>query len=279
MSIVIPAHNEATVLGACLDAIAAQAAAAGGALTPETIVVANGCTDDTARIAFERGVRVLELAEGNKTGALNAGDAATEVFPRIYLDADIVLSPGTIAALTDVLDTDSPRLAAPSARYDTEGAGWVPKAFHRVFDRLPYARESLGGVGVYGLSRAGRARWATFPDVLGDDLFAQRHFDPQERVRVAGHSVVKIPRTTAALVAVRTRIAAGNNALAQDDAGDLDHDLPPSTRQTLRALAALVLRHPTLAPAALAYMAVVAAARRRARGQHGRIWQEDSSTR
>lgn len=78
-SIVIPAHDEAGYIGACLDTILAQDAA----VTAEVIVVANGCSDDTAARAralapafAARGwtLRVEELAQGGKIGALNHGD-------------------------------------------------------------------------------------------------------------------------------------------------------------------------------------------------------------
>src|SRR6185295_3671394 len=87
-SVVIAAHNEEAVIGRCLDAIRASS---GPPL--DITVVANGCGDRTAGVAAERpGVRVLDLAAAGKPGALNAGDAVASGFPRLYLDADVVLS-------------------------------------------------------------------------------------------------------------------------------------------------------------------------------------------
>ena len=88
-SVVIAAHNEAAVIDRCLDALLADAAP--GEL--DVTVVANGCTDDTAAVAGTRaGVRVVDLPEPGKVAALNAGDAVAVGFPRLYLDADVVLS-------------------------------------------------------------------------------------------------------------------------------------------------------------------------------------------
>jgi glycosyltransferase involved in cell wall biosynthesis len=67
-SIVIAACNESAVIGRCLDSLLAAAAPGEFDIT----VVANGCTDATAKIAAARtGVRVLDLPEPGKSAALN----------------------------------------------------------------------------------------------------------------------------------------------------------------------------------------------------------------
>ena len=72
-------------------------------------MVANGCTDDTVAVAAARpGVRVLSLPEPGKAGALNAGDAVAVGFPRIYLDADIVLTTAAVRAVADAAGTAMP---------------------------------------------------------------------------------------------------------------------------------------------------------------------------
>src|SRR4051794_36220479 len=93
-SVVIPAHNEATVLARSVLAWL-------GDLEPgeaEVVVVANGCTDETAAVARGLGVQVVELATASKSTALTAGDAAVTTFPRIYLDADITVAASTLRA-------------------------------------------------------------------------------------------------------------------------------------------------------------------------------------
>lgn len=82
-SILIPASNEARYIGPCLNALLASDPVPG--FTVEVIVIANGCTDDTAArakrfapVAAERGwrLKVIKQPEGSKPGALNAGDLA-----------------------------------------------------------------------------------------------------------------------------------------------------------------------------------------------------------
>jgi glycosyltransferase involved in cell wall biosynthesis len=80
LSVIIPAHNEAALIGQCLTA----ALASTGPAVVQLIVAANGCTDQTAAIAqgfvpqaTARGwaLQVLDLPKGGKPGALNAADA------------------------------------------------------------------------------------------------------------------------------------------------------------------------------------------------------------
>src|SRR3954467_3664021 len=90
-SIVIPAHDEGAVLGRLLDGIAPLGD------DHDVLVVANGCTDDTADVVRARSwCRLVEIAEASKIAALNAGDAAARTFPRIYLDADVTVSADTL---------------------------------------------------------------------------------------------------------------------------------------------------------------------------------------
>ncbi|NEM06286.1 glycosyltransferase family 2 protein [Geodermatophilus normandii] len=66
--VLIPAHDEATTIGTTLDALQHQTRR-----PDRVVVVADNCSDDTARIARERGAEVYETV-GNtdkKAGALN----------------------------------------------------------------------------------------------------------------------------------------------------------------------------------------------------------------
>ena len=99
-SIVIPAHNEEAVLARCLRVLLA------GSLPGEldVIVVANACTDRTAEIAREAGVRVLETSTPGKANALRLGDAECVTFPRIYVDADIELENSSVRSARRCLE-------------------------------------------------------------------------------------------------------------------------------------------------------------------------------
>ena len=114
VSVIIPAHNEAGYLGRTLEALFASDIAG---LDAQAIVVANGCTDDTVAIAqgHEAQARaagwrftVVDSAEGGKPHALDLGEAEATGRVLVYLDADVLLTPGVIGALARALDTDTP---------------------------------------------------------------------------------------------------------------------------------------------------------------------------
>lgn len=275
-SVVMPAHDEAAVLRERLGSLV-------GSLPPgsvEVVLVANGCSDDTADVARTiPGVRVLELTEASKTAALNAGDRAATRLPRIYLDADIRISGAALLRLAAVLDTDRPVVAAPVIDFDLSSSSWAVRAFFSLFRVLPYVGDGLVGLGVYGLSEAGRRRFGAFPDLVADDLYVQRLFAPEERLTVDASFQVVVPRRLRDLVAVRTRVARGNRELGER-AVDLGLAPASSTGGTARALVGEIVRRPYRLPAAVVYVAVTLVARSRARrAGAGAVWERDSSSR
>lgn len=264
LSVIIPAANEEAWIGPCLRALFAAPAPPGGA---EVIVVANGCTDGTAAAARALaplaagqgwGFQVLVLARGGKPGALNAGDAAASPgSARAYLDADVRVSPGLMAGL-------SAAVAGPGAVF-ASGTPVIPparsavsRAYARFWLRLPFNRSAAPGYGVYAVSRAGRARWGTFPQIIADDSFARLHFMPAERLQLDHPYDWPVVEGLAALVRVRRRQDAGmaeiNRLYPGLRAGEGRQRLSPP------ALARLALTDPL---GLAAYATVIAATRLR----------------
>lgn len=104
-AVAIPAHNEAALLPSCLAAVG-RATAALRALPVHTIVVADACTDGTARLAREAGASVVEISARNVGAARAAGmRAALCEMPgldpaRVWLattDADTLVPPGWLS--------------------------------------------------------------------------------------------------------------------------------------------------------------------------------------
>lgn len=274
-SVVIPAHNEGRVIGRTLSALMTA-----DAVDLDIVVVANGCTDDTVEVAgsFDR-VRVIDEPCPGKANALNRGDLAARGFPRIFLDADITLSPTALTQLVSALDTDVPRVGSPRITFDLCGTSWPVRAFYEIFTRLPYATDGLTGLGVYGLSEAARGRFDRFPSLTADDLYVQRLFDPSERVTVEGSFSVSVPRDLANLVRVRTRVARGNAELARHrEAETADERFSTTSGSTIRSIVELVRHEPRLLPPAAVYVGVSLVCRLRARLTRPR-WERDVSTR
>ena len=282
-SVVIPAHNEEAVVGRCLERLAQSLVAS----ELEVIVVANGCTDGTVEAASAYADRlphlvVLDEPRPGKIGALNRGDAVATTFPRVYLDADIEVEPGTLERLLERLDSPAPVVAAPAVRFDTAGASPLVMSYYRVFATLPYVTDGLVGLGLYAFNAAGRARFGRFPELTADDLFVQRIFAPEERVMTPGAFIVRTPRTLRDLLRVRRRVAAGNVELAVmpsgSATGDAALDTAATASSTAYALVATALRRPSTMGAVLVYVAVTLVARMTA-GRAAAGWMRDESSR
>ena len=210
ISVVVPAHNEASVVPRLLAAL--RPGIDDGRLG--VVVVANGCDDDTARVAADAGVTVIELAPGDKIGALNAGDAGSRGFPRFYVDADVLVTADDLERLAARL-VDGVEAVAPTLDLDGRRSGWLVRSYHRYWVSLPTVRHSLAGRGCFGLSEAGRQRWGEFPSVVADDQFVNQLFAPHEIAIVEEvTSTVTLPTSIAALVARKRRSHRGNLELA-----------------------------------------------------------------
>ncbi len=157
ISVIIPAKNEATTLGALVASVRATLPAA------EVIVVDDGSTDDTGRVATEAGARVVRhpMSRGNgaaiKSGARKAGG---EIF--VFMDADGQHTPADIPKL----------LAQIEAGYDlvvgARGAGMHASAFRLLANWIYNTLASwMTGVRIADLTSGFRAaRAGTFRSFL-----------------------------------------------------------------------------------------------------------------
>jgi hypothetical protein len=274
-SVVIPAHDETRVIVGCLDALFTGFAP--GEL--DVVVVCNGCADDTAERARSSAhpVRVLELDRASKPAALRAGDAAARAFPRLYLDADVVL-PGAAARRVLQRLADGAIAARPPIRYDSSGSSPPVRSYYRARSRVPALLASLWGAGVYGLSEAGRGRFGDFPDVVGDDLWVDRQFAPHEIEIVDCDPVeVTVPQRARDLIRVLRRTYRGKVETAAVDPHDRARDTTASTLRQLRRLAAA---GPSAALDAATYLAFAAGARVALATSIGSArWERDDSSR
>ncbi|WP_314250261.1 glycosyltransferase [Streptomyces sp. DSM 40907] len=294
-SIVIPAHNEGRVIGRLLDALLADTPVSG----PDIVVVCNGCTDDTARVAGERGdrVRVVEIPAPSKHQALRVGDEHARGFPRLYVDADVVVGAADVRALVGVLDR-SPELlaAAPGRDIPLAGCAWPVRAYYRVWQQLPAVREGLFGRGVIAVTEAGHARIAALPPLMADDLAASLAFGPGERrVVEEARVVVRPPRTWSDLIRRRVRAATSSaeferfQAARQPGAPEgareqVPEQVPEQTARTGTAdLRALLRARPALLPGVVVFVVAALAARRGSRkairDQDFSTWLRDESSR
>lgn len=293
-SVIIPSHNEEAVIVRLLKGIAA------GSLPGEfeIIVAANGCTDETvlrARNAME-GITVLDLPMPSKVAALNAGDAVATVFPRLYVDADVMVSADALRELARVLSDDNPpdkttaagirpMAAAPALRTDVSGASWFVRAHYRIWELTDYRTRGHIGSGIYALSSAGRQRFDRFPDLIADDRYVQQLFDESERFTLPEHTfTVHSPKTVKALVHRATRAAAGNLQLGALHRRDRkQHRQEDADGTSRRELLRRVLPKPALWPAFAVYCVIYLLPRilavKKIRTGQLHIWDRDETSR
>ncbi|MFC4529935.1 glycosyltransferase [Sphaerisporangium dianthi] len=306
-SVIIPAHNEARVIGRLLSRLLAEASQD----EFDVVVVANGCDDDTAAVARGFGVRVVETPVPSKREALRLGGEAATGHPRVYVDADVEMGTSDLRALRDALLGDgdgeaavsappaaggqvssAPRavgLGSPGTAPRTLAAAperalvlgdrpWTVRAYYAVWSRLPAVREGLFGRGVIAVSRDGDRRLMALPPVMGDDLAASLAFEPGERrvVRHA-HAVIHPPRTLGDLLRRRVRAV---TVVAEIEQGPMAGQ---EARTGLRDLLAIAGRAPWLLPHLGVFLAVTlvarAQARRAVRAKDYTTWLRDESSR
>lgn len=272
ISVVVPAHNEETTIGRCIDSLLGGS---NGQL--EIIVVCNGCSDKTAAIAAQFGppVVVIDTEVASKSNALNLGDDAANHFPRLYVDADISVTGAALLDVARVLEEDGVMAAAPALRVDLTGCSFAVQAHYRIWCELPYVRQSLIGSGVYGVSEQGRARFDRFPNVIADDYYVRNLFRPHERRSVRNAEfVMRAPRTAKDLIHRKIRVYLGNQQLGPG--ADPDRPLLP---EWLHALA----RKPQYLPYLPIYLWIAVrakkGARKRVREADYTTWNRDLSTR
>lgn len=219
LDVVVPAHNEQALIGACLGAVVGDARG----LDVRIVVVANGCDDATAAIARAVGddaassagveLIVVELPIAAKPAALNAANGHLRGGPVAYLDADTVLTPGTLRALLAAMAAAAgPVMVGPRpilVRSDDR----LSRGFAAVWSRLPSVRGDVFGGGCYAVNAQGRQRWDAFPDVVADDAYVRSLFTEDERLVVDGGGLLLVLPAGPELSRVLARWRRGNAEL------------------------------------------------------------------
>lgn len=219
-SVIIPAHNEASVIGRCLTALL-DGAPSGN--PPEIIVAANGCTDATVAIARDivPFATVLDLPPGSKVIAMNTANRMARHAPRFFLDADIQCSYASLAATADALRQPGVMAASPALRMDLSRCDdWV-RSYYRVWLTQPYVTDRLVGSGLFGLSEQGLAAIGEIPPTFADDTWVRTRFSHDQRRNVSkdegGNPVfftVSPPRSRADLIRIEARRRIGSEQVA-----------------------------------------------------------------
>jgi len=271
-SVIVPAHNEAALIGRCLSALAPGIES--GAL--EVIVVANGCTDATAAVAsaFRPAVAVIEREAPGKGAALDAGRAAATAPVHVHLDGDLVASADAVLALIAPIEAGAALAANGAMDVDTTGASRAVRSFYAVWALNPYFDAGKFG-GLFALSAATAGRVPFFAGHVADDELARRAFAPDERTFVpACRFTARAPRRLADLVKVRRRSRRGTRCVERSGTA--------TGGGAGLTLARRLAARPLLWPAAALYLAVTVWSRLAVRLEGAgtaETWERDESAR
>lgn len=213
-TVIVPAHNEASVIEACLNSIVNQNG------IDHIIVPCNGCTDNTVEIVQSKfpNVVCLDIEKPSKTNALNiAEEKAQELgisYPVFYIDADTQLSKNCIPHITKAMNNSAIKLSAPTPIIDTSHSSWLVRTYYNVWTRLPYIKEGVIATCSFIVSEEGRERFDKFADVIGDDGFIRCHFKNSEISNIEGAEIyITAPKDFFSLVKIKTRARLGNMEL------------------------------------------------------------------
>ena len=215
-TIIVPAHNEASVIEDCLNSIINQDG------IDHIIVPCNGCTDNTIEIVESKfpSVVCLNIEKPSKTNALNvAEEKAKELgvtYPIFYIDADTQLSDNCIPHITKALENENSetQLAAPTPVIDTRKSSWLVQTYYRVWTQLPYIKEGVIATCSFIVTEEGRKRFDVFANVIGDDGFIRCHFKNKEIANIKGAEIyITAPRDIFSLIKIKTRARLGNMEL------------------------------------------------------------------
>lgn len=282
-TIIIPAHNEESVIERCLQTVLSSAPSDH---KMQIIVAANGCDDRTVAVAKQAApdALVLDLPQGSKTAAMNAAHAKAAHFPRIYLDADIQCSYRSLEALAECLREPGAMAASPAIRLDLSRSNALVRSYYKVWQTQPYVTRNMVGSGCFGLSQAGYEHIGDFPAITGDDIWVHSRFSETQRRNIRedanGKPVffeVSPPRNASAQIRVEARRRLGNREVQElypsphsgpsNGAGDL--------RLAMKAGASIV--------DVAVYMGIKTLARLRAASSHVRdrkiVWERDLTAR
>ncbi len=135
-SVIVPAHNEEQYIGKCLRAIrTAEEQTESGSV--QIIVVANRCTDKTAKIAAQYGAEVIENQDKCIASIRNAGAKAAAGEILVTVDADTYIAPETFTEIRTLLESGRYIGGGAVPTFDRASLGIAVSTFYVLLQMLP----------------------------------------------------------------------------------------------------------------------------------------------
>jgi hypothetical protein len=184
VTFIVPVLNDAARLARCLDSIAAN-----GAAGIEVIVVDNGSTDGSDRVAQEKGATLIRKPHTPVSAMRNAGATIALGDVLGFVDADHEIDPLWVSATRSALGDLA--IGAAGAPCTNEGRTWVQRTYHGLRARA-HERQEVSWLGAGNLA----VRRAAFMAVGGFDehLTTCEDVDLCRRLRARGWRIVADPQ-------------------------------------------------------------------------------------
>jgi GT2 family glycosyltransferase len=190
-SVVVPVYDDAGSLRECLAALRATVDS-----NVEIVVVDDGSRDDSAAVATAAGVRLLRLERNGGVGpARNRGVRVTSGDVIVFVDADVVVAPGSVAGLVRELAT-RPEIAAVFGSYDAtpRAPGFVSQyrnLLHHFVHQAGNREASTFWAGCGAIRRSAFEAVGGFAE--GPLATPLEDVDLGYRLRAAGHRIALVP--------------------------------------------------------------------------------------
>jgi glycosyltransferase involved in cell wall biosynthesis len=191
ISFVVPAHNEARLIGGCLAGI--RTAAEALALDYEIVVADDASGDATGDIARAAGASVLEVQLRHIAAVRNAGAREARGERLVFVDADSKLDAPLLEAALAALDAGAVGGGA-GVRYDEPVPRWADVATRlvvRFMSAMGYAAGSFVFCRRDAFERVGGFDEAYF---AGEEIALSRALKKQGRFVVLPLAIVTSPR-------------------------------------------------------------------------------------
>ena len=193
ISVVIPAYNEEDSIASCIDSLLSQDYQGGF----EVIVVDNGSTDGTARVAVAKGVRVVHEPRKGYVNALKCGFETATGAVIASTDADSMVPSGWLSTIAGALSKDNV-VAVTGVFTFYDGPLWL-KVIGSVFGKLNWQ-----------LAGANMAVWAwAYRKVGGFSSTVNMGADKELGIRLCAIGNVTIDRRRMVVATSSRRFQAG----------------------------------------------------------------------
>lgn len=218
-SIIIPAYNEEALISKTLAGLLED----NNLSNIELLIICNACKDKThfktlsfikenSLLLKQKNIDflVLETSKASKTNALNIGINNSQGPIKILMDADIQICGKYINILVDELQNKKLKAVSPQIKFSFDNSKFLVRQYYRVAS-LSFYNNNNRLSNVIALSENGINQISPLPEIIADDEYIRRQFNPNE-VAVSQHCslIFTCAKNLANLLQVLTRVERGN---------------------------------------------------------------------